>query len=230
MTSSGAASLTELMTRPSTRSSSSLRNSRPSARLSDLDRVHLYAHSYGGPLALEYLLTQAAGILSLTMSNSFASVPALADGWQQRLDELAPTDAQALRGPNTDPDTYAAALGEFIARFVLPFAPPEPLIRSQMNSGPEVYARMHGSSWFVPDGQWSQWDASERLAEINVPTLVVAGRRDQCVPALSEVMAQGLPNAELVTLDSAHLPFYEVPDQYLPPLADFLTRVETSSE
>ncbi|MFN2561298.1 MAG: proline iminopeptidase-family hydrolase [Jatrophihabitans sp.] len=195
-----------------------------------LDRVHLYAHSYGGPLALEYLLSQPEGVLSLTISNSFASVPALAAGWQQRLDELPTHAAQALRKPSADPDEYGAALGEFLTRFVLPFPPAEPLIRSQANSGAEVYQRMHGSSWFVPDGQWSRWDATERLAELNLPTMVIGGRRDQCVPALAEAIAAGIPNAELVILDSAHLPFYEVPDQYLPLLAGFMTRVETSSQ
>jgi proline-specific peptidase len=189
--------------------------------------VHLFAHSYGGPLAVEYLLSQPEGVASLTISNSFASVPALAEGWQRRLDELPPSTAAALRAPEPDPALYGPALGEFIARFVLPFEPPEPLIRSQLGSGAEVYARMHGSSWFVPDGEWSQWDATARLGEITVPTLVIGGTRDQCVPALSEAMADRLPNAELVVLDSAHLPFYEIPDEYLSTIATFLRRVET---
>jgi proline-specific peptidase len=194
----------------------------------DLDRVHLYAHSYGGPLALEYLLTQPEGVVSFTISNSFASTPALAEGWQQRLDELSPEAARALRASTPDPDEYGAALGEFMGRFVLPFAPPEPLLRSQRNSGAEVYARMHGSSWFVPDGQWSRWDALDRLAEITVPTLVIGGQRDQCVPALSEAIANGLPNSTLVVLDSAHLPFYEVPERYLSLIAGFMARIEAA--
>lgn len=192
-----------------------------------LDRVHLYAHSYGGPLALEYLLTRPDGVVSLTLSNSFGSIPALAQGWQQRLDELSPAAAEALRADEPDADAYGAALGEFIGRFVLPFAPPEPLIRSQLNSGAEVYARMHGSSWFVPDGQWAGWDAGPRLAEITVPTLVIGGERDQCVPALSRALAAGLPDAQLAVLDSAHLPFYEVPDVYFQLIAAFLGRVES---
>lgn len=191
-----------------------------------LDRVHLYAHSYGGPLALQYLLTQPQGVVSLTLSNSFGSVAALAQGWQQRLDELSPESAAALRAPEPEPEAYGAALGEFIGRFVLPFAPPEPLIRSQMGSGAEVYARMHGSSWFTPDGQWSGWDVGASLPDISVPALVIGGKRDQCVPALSEALATGLPNADLAILDSAHLPFYEVPDVYLPLIADFLGRSE----
>ena len=190
-----------------------------------LDRVHLYAHSYGGPLALEYLLTRPSGVASLTLSNSFASVPALAAGWQQRLDELPPDAGRALRGDPAGPD-YPAALGEFLVRFVLPFPPPEPLIRSQAHSGAEVYERMHGSSWFVPDGAWADWDVVARLGGLDVPTLVIGGTRDQCVPALSEAVAAAVPGAELVIMPTAHLPFYEAPEDYLRLIDDFLVRVE----
>jgi proline-specific peptidase len=195
-----------------------------------LDRVHLYAHSYGGPLAIEYLLTRPDGIVSFTISNSFASTAALAEGWQQRLDELSPGSARTLRSASPEPDEYGAALGEFMSRFVLPFPPPEPLLRSQRMSGAEVYARMHGSSWFVPDGEWSRWDATGRLGEITAPTLVIGGQRDQCVPALAEAIAAGVPKAELAVLDSAHLPFYEVPDEYLALIAGFLARTEAGGE
>lgn len=38
-----------------------------------LDRVHLLGHSWGGMLALEYLLTKPEGVVSLTLSNSLSS-------------------------------------------------------------------------------------------------------------------------------------------------------------
>jgi pimeloyl-ACP methyl ester carboxylesterase len=40
-----------------------------------LDRVHLLGQSWGGMLALEYLLTKPEGVVSLTLSNSMASAP-----------------------------------------------------------------------------------------------------------------------------------------------------------
>jgi pimeloyl-ACP methyl ester carboxylesterase len=40
-----------------------------------LDRVHLLGQSWGGMLALEYLLTKPEGVVSLTLSNSLSSVP-----------------------------------------------------------------------------------------------------------------------------------------------------------
>lgn len=195
-----------------------------------LAEAHLFAHSYGGPLALEYLLSQPrTGVRSLVLSNSFASVPALAAGWARRLGELSESARSALNpggGAEVDPEVYGAALGEFIDRFVLTSPLPEPLVRSQMNSGGEVYARMHGSSWFEPDGQWAQWDATDRLHRIDVPTLVVGGQRDQCVPELAEAMHAEIPGSRLTVMDTAHLPFFEKPEAYFALVDQFLATVE----
>lgn len=191
-----------------------------------LDEVHLFAHSYGGPLLLEYLLQQQpAGVLSVTLSNTFPSMSGLNRGWDLRLAELPAGYGDALRsGPGADPEAFSQALTEFMGRFIFPGPPPEPLMRSQQHSGAEVYERMHGTSWFSPDGQWSTWDATPRLGEIRVPTLVLGGTRDQCVPELAQELATGIPGAEVVILDAGHLPFFEVPDEYLALVRGFLAR------
>jgi L-proline amide hydrolase len=43
-----------------------------------LDRVHLFGHSWGGWLALEYALGQPAGLVSLILASTCASLPAFA--------------------------------------------------------------------------------------------------------------------------------------------------------
>ena len=171
-----------------------------------LDRVHLFAHSYGGPLLLEYLLQhRPVGVLSVTLSNTFASTPGLSRGWDRRLAELPDGYGVALRsGPHADPEAFSRALMEFMARFI-----------------------MHGTSWFSPDGLWSTWDATSRLGEIRVPTLVIGGTRDQCVPELAKELGTGIPGAEVVVLDAAHLPFFEVPGEYLTLVRDFLARSDS---
>jgi proline iminopeptidase len=190
--------------------------------------VHLYAHSYGGPVLLEYMIRrQPTEVLSLTLSNTFASTRSLAQGWDRRLAELSREHGEALRaGPAIDGEAFGAALYEFMRRFILPMAPPEPLERSQRHSGAEVYRRMHGSSWFEPDGEWSEWDATGELGSIAAPALVMGGTHDQCVPELAQALAAGISKAELVVLEAAHLPFFEVPDTYLRLVGDFLNRVE----
>ena len=61
-----------------------------------------------------------------------------------------------------------------------------------------------------------QYDATETLAEINVPTMVVAGRDDKtCTLEASRHMAATIPNAELVVIESAkHCGFLEFNEQF----------------
>lgn len=196
----------------------------------NVHQVHLYAHSYGGPLALEYLFRKRPeGVLSLTLSNTFPSMPALVEGWRRRLAELPIEHCRALQSaPEWDPAAYGAALEDFWHRFVLPFPAPDALARSQEHSGPEVYQRMHGSSWFTPDGVWSTWDARAKLHELELPTLVIGGTQDQCVPELALEIADGISGSELAVLEAAHLPFFEVREDYLKLLGGFLARVDRS--
>jgi 3-oxoadipate enol-lactonase len=58
------------------------------------------------------------------------------------------------------------------------------------------------------------WDGLEALRLITAPTLVVAGERDPALPPPhSQVIAAGIARARLVTMDTAHLPMVENPDE-----------------
>ena len=78
------------------------------------------------------------------------------------------------------------------------------------------------------DGQvrasWPDPSAETRIAEIDVPTLVVVGNRDKPeLIALAERLANELPDARLETIEGAgHLPSLERPDELNRLLLDFL--------
>src|SRR5262245_41883781 len=40
-----------------------------------LEQIHLFGHSWGGWLAIEYLLTQPTGVVSLTLASTSAGLP-----------------------------------------------------------------------------------------------------------------------------------------------------------
>ena len=71
------------------------------------------------------------------------------------------------------------------------------------------------------------WDVEDRLAEIRCPVLVVAGARDAQVPlVLSRLLADRLPNAELVVFESSgSLPADEEPERFDDVAAAFLRRL-----
>ena len=69
-------------------------------------------------------------------------------------------------------------------------------------------------------------DVTDRLGEIAAPTLVIVGELDEETPvAYAEVLAEGIPDAELRVIDGAgHLTPAEAPDEFDTLVREFLTR------
>lgn len=67
-------------------------------------------------------------------------------------------------------------------------------------------------------------DQREAVGKITAPTLVIGGRHDPTVPfTIAEHQAQTYPKAQLVTLETGHVPFIEARSEYRTALIDFLT-------
>ena len=66
----------------------------------ELDQVHILGHSWGGWLALQYALSQPAGLVSLVLASTCASIPAFA-AETRRLKESLPAEVHPgiLRHP-----------------------------------------------------------------------------------------------------------------------------------
>jgi len=69
-----------------------------------------------------------------------------------------------------------------------------------------------------------RYDATETLGAISVPTLVVAGGRDgTCLPEAGRFIAEAIPGAEFVTLESArHCGLFEFHEQFHAAVESFL--------
>jgi pimeloyl-ACP methyl ester carboxylesterase len=69
----------------------------------------------------------------------------------------------------------------------------------------------------------NQFDVSARLAEIKLPTMVIAGRDDRLVPAQnSKLIASRIPGALLKELPGGHLFFNEYPKEFNSAVIDFV--------
>lgn len=70
------------------------------------------------------------------------------------------------------------------------------------------------------------FSTTERLPQIHVPTLVIAGELDQGTPvAMSQTIAQGIPGAQLVVLkEASHLSALEQPATFRAAVATLLAR------
>jgi proline-specific peptidase len=199
-----------------------------------LDRVHLLGQSWGGMLGMEYALTRPAGLMSLTVADSPASMRQwVAEATRLRA-ELPPEVQQTLRtheeAGTTDDPAYEEAMMVFYRRHVCRLDPwPEYVKRAFANiaENPEVYHTMNGPSEFYVIGTLKDWDIVDRLGEIRVPTLVISGRYDEATPAIAETVHRGIPGSRWVLCEhSSHMPHAEEPARFIQVLDDFLTGVE----
>lgn len=248
-----------------------------------LERIHLLGHSWGGMVALEYLLTRPTGVESVCLSSSVVSI----QFWVEealRLRSLLPGYiAQALERceqsyrprPLPEPDAQPAPtltqaeidrqarsmkplfpfishplvariaswlsyvprfrpaayeiLGiQFVRRHVCRLKPmPEGMFRMLAGGNGEIYETLWGPSEFFAPGLLKGWDITPRLAEIQLPTLILSGLYDEATPAQMAILKEGIANSEQVILEqSAHCGMWEEPDKYRAVLLDFLNRVE----
>lgn len=201
-----------------------------------LERVHLLGQSWGGWLALEYMAVKPAGIVSLTLASTSASVQAFVDAVPGLLAGL-PRDVQdtiarcEAEGTTTSPD-YIAATFAFYQKYLCRMQPwPESMMRTGINiQNTPVYHHMWGPSEFTLTGNLKGWDRESLLGEIDVPTLITVGRYDEIVPAISESMHKRIAGSELVIFEeSAHSAHAEEAEKYAAVLGDFLRRAEAKA-
>ena len=199
-----------------------------------LEHVHILGHSWGGQLAMEYALTQPAGLASLVLADSLAS----ASQWAAetaRLVSLLPEDVQQVirdheAAGSTDSPEYQEAMKAFSRRHGGGHIDPKPeWVKRAFGKieDNEVYLTMWGPSEFCVTGTLRDWDITDRLGEIRVPTLVIGGRYDEATPTITETIHRGIPGSEWVIFEhSAHFPHIEETERYLQVLDGFLSRVE----
>jgi len=198
-----------------------------------LDRVHLLGQSWGGWLAIEYMLSRPAGIVSLTLASTSASTRQFVEEAERWKDQLPPVVRDTLRRHEATGDwhhpEYEAATLEFYRRHLCRLDPwPDPLVRSaQIIDGNPVYQTMNGPNEFIITGSLKDWDRTDRLGEIMVPTLITVGRYDEIAPPCAETLQHGIQGSELHLFEeSSHTAHLEETEAYLGVVRSFLRRVE----
>jgi L-proline amide hydrolase len=202
-----------------------------------LERVHLLGHSWGGMLAMQYAIGRPDGLVSLVVESSPASVPGWLTEVRRLRSELPPEVEATLReheqARTMDDPAYEEATMVFYRRHLCRTDPwPDWLVRcfEILEANPEVYHSMNGPSEFHVIGTIKDWDITDRLGEIRVPTLIVSGRYDEVTPATVEVVHRGIPGSEWVLMEeSSHMAQAEEPERTFEVIRDFLERVERDS-
>ena len=200
-----------------------------------IGEYHLLGQSWGGMLAAEIAVRQPAGLRSVTICNSPASMPLWSAAAKRLRSELpdevdAVLDRHEADGTLTDP-AYLAASEVFYARHVCRTEEtPQDFAESvaQMEAEPTVYHTMNGPNEFYVVGTLRDWSIEDRLDRINVPALVVAGEFDEAAPETWAPFAERIPGARVhVFAEASHCVHLEQSQAFRDVISQFLAHTES---
>ncbi|MGM0580423.1 MAG: proline iminopeptidase-family hydrolase [Bacteroidota bacterium] len=193
-----------------------------------LDEFYLLGHSWGGTLAIEYYLNYPEGIKGLILSSPLISTPR----WEADADTLIntlPADLQevienANETGDYDSEEYQKADAYYWSQFGLRTAKNDhPLDTVEVSGNGLIYNYMWGPSEFRCTGTLKDFDGTESLSEISVPTLFVTGEYDEARPQTVKYFSKLVSNAEFEVVEGAgHSTLHDNKEGYNQILKKFL--------
>lgn len=203
----------------------------------DVTNFYLYGHSWGGILAMEYALKYQQHLKGLVISNMMASIPDYISYANEvlgpQLDPEVLKEIKALEASNdySNPKYSELVFTHYYPEHILrmPLEQwPNPVNRAFANINHDLYITMQGPSEFgvAGDAKLKDWDVTNRLPEISVPTLVIGATYDTMDPRHMEKIASMVQNGSyLLCPKGSHLAMYDDQETYFDGLIKFVKEV-----
>ncbi|HEY1367358.1 MAG TPA: alpha/beta fold hydrolase [Gaiellaceae bacterium] len=193
-------------------------------RQQGFDRFGLLGHSYGGIVAMEYVVRHPERLTHLILVDTTpatveneesirralaAGLPGIEEGWLRKLFEGRVDSNEEMRG------MWEALLplyfeGEF-----------DPALPKQMADRTFFHYATHNFAFSVNN---PSYDVRGRLGDVDVPTLVICGANDWITPlTTSKEIASLIPGSLLEVFEhSGHMPMIEENEKFVAVVRDFL--------
>ncbi|WP_329789729.1 alpha/beta hydrolase [Lentzea sp. DG1S-22] len=187
-----------------------------------VERADVLGHSYGGMVAQRFAITHPSRVRSLVVSgSSMLPVPPDAfEGWAERDALLAGREDPWQRQDPTPDDVKAEAVAAAPVNIWRAEAMPGYLRRLEaVRFGVEWVRQLQAGTLVTPRLP----DAAQRIAELDIPVLLLHGRYDMTFPvSLVEPTLELIPRARAVVLEAGHMLHVDDPEGYLRALREFL--------
>lgn len=194
------------------------------------EKVFLMGSSYGGALSLAYSVKYQDRLKGLIVTGGLASIPFTVKEMNRLIDELPEWVGSTIRkyeaiGDFTNPD-YEKAVNVFYREHLLRMDEmPGDVSRSlEYGNSRNVYRIMNGPNEFTITGTIKDWDITDKISKIKLPTLITVGRYDEVTPNVAEAIHKQIKGSNLVVFEkSSHLAMWEEERElYMKTLADFI--------
>jgi len=204
------------------------------------DNFYLLGQSWGGTLAMEYALKYQYNLKGLIVSNMVASIAEYNKYAKEVLGPQMPEEVlkqiQSLEAAKdySNPRYEALLMEHFYTKHLIRkplelWPKSVQLLFKHLNH--DIYVYMQGPSEFgiTKEATLYNWDISDRLLEIKVPTLMLGAKYDTMDPKYMEWMAGQVQNGRSVTTNGSHLSQFDDPKTFFSELIKFVKEVDNGT-
>jgi proline iminopeptidase len=199
-----------------------------------LDDVHLFGHSWGSILVVNYYTSlRPRGIKSMVLSSPSLSIPRSYEDMRGYLDNMPSEHREAVRSGELSGDTsgpdFKRAVRAYNRRHLCRVEPPpECMKRAHSKSSREIADHFLGWRDFRITGYMRDFDCTDQLSKIDVPTLFICGEHDDACPESTRFYHRLVPGSALkIVKDASHNPQLENPIDFLDIIRSFLAKIDS---
>ncbi len=194
-----------------------------------IGKVHLFGHSFGGLIAMQFAIAYPDKIKSLILCNSVAASKEFdALSAKKQREAMTDQDNQARSAifasdhfKNGKPEAYELLFKIGFKRSFYDTLAVDKLELHLMSNFSKTSKLLYGLS---PD--LVAYDLHPALAKLSIPSLVIHGSADLIPDEVGKKLAATLPNAQYVVFEkSGHFPFIEEPDAFTETITSFVKAI-----
>lgn len=199
-----------------------------------LDNFYLIGQSWGGLLVQEYAEKYGMHLKGAIISSMVDRIDDYTKHLEQvREEALTPEQVAYMKKceANNDYDNQKyQSYVDILNKGYIDRKQPSKLSHLIDVTNNDIYGAFQGDNEFVITGKLAEWNFTDHLKNIKVPTLVTFGEHETMPVETGKRMAQMIPNAKFVsTPKGGHHHMVDNPDVYYKHLADFIRQVENGT-
>lgn len=195
-----------------------------------VDKIAIHGSSYGGFIALEYVLKYQQHVshvlLNVTSANNEHHYEAIENALNSHLPGIDAVRIKRLfEGKAESNEDFRDLFGAILPLYAM--KPNEEAMKSKLDA---IYFHYETHNYAFSKNL-ENYNLNPRLGEITVPVLVTGGRHDWITPAsCSEEIAAGIQHSKLVIFENnGHSLVREKTDEYIGLLKEFLQQTPVSN-
>ncbi|MEO5563699.1 MAG: proline-specific peptidase family protein [Chitinophagaceae bacterium] len=197
------------------------------------DNFYLFGNSWGGMLAMQYALKYQDNLKGLIIANMMSSIPEYGKYAKEVLAQtmnpkvLAEIRSIDAKGDYSNPRYMELLLPNFYKQHLCRLEEwPDGVNRMFKHVNNEIYTLMQGPSEFGVSGRLTNWDISDRLKEIKVPTLTIGAKFDTMDPKHMEWMSTQVQKGKyLYCPNGSHLSLWDDQEVFMEGVIKFIREV-----